>query len=114
MFYWSNDLQCARNYQSERGGAGLLDEGDRPCNYSQPGEDFDDTDPLYGSQVHLRRPLTEAEVARLEQIESSFDIDGDFPAKGKAWDIEGGWHSYWLNFDYFSAVARAYLESLPD
>ena len=107
MKFWSNDLQCFRQYKSERGEAGLLDEHERVCNYSAPGEEFDDNEYLYGSQVHLTRVLTGLELIRLREIESSFDMDGDWPQDGEPWDKEE--HTCWLNFDYFSAAARAYI-----
>lgn len=112
MNIWSNDIQCARDYMSTRGGAGLLDEHEQPYNWSTSGENFDDVVPLYGSQVHLTRVLTGRELIRLREIESQFDMDGDWPQDGEPWDKE--MHTCWLNFDYFSAAARAYLESLPD
>lgn len=105
-------MQCFRKYQSEHGEARLLDEFERPTNYSSPGEELDDHVPMYGSQVHLTRVLTGLELIRLREIESQFDMDGDWPQDCEPWDAE--MHTCWLNFDFFSAAARAYLESLPD
>ena len=113
MKFWSNDLLCARTYDQQKdGSAGPLKEGEFPCNFSRPGEEFDDYLYLYSSQVHLTRDLTGLELIRLREIESQFDLDGDWPQDGEPWDAE--MHTYWINFDFFSAAARAYLESLPD
>lgn len=82
----------------------------RPYNMSEPGECFDDSLMLYSNQVHLRRPLSDDEFWKLRDIESMFDMDGDLPDDDEAWDDDE--HRAWLNFDYFSNAARAYLESL--
>lgn len=110
MKIWSNDLQCFRAYQGAE--AGLLDEMDRPYNWSEPGEELDDMEPIYSSQVHIERPLSAAEWEALEKIEPRYDWDGDFPDDMNDWNPEE--HRMWINFDYFSLAARRYLESLPD
>jgi hypothetical protein len=112
MKFWSNDIQCFREYQNLRGHVEPLDECDRPYNMSRAGEDFDDTIPIYGAQVHLTRPLSDQEFFILRSIESMFDYDGNFPEEGQEWNSEE--HQCWLNFDYFSQAARDYLESIPD
>lgn len=111
MEIWSNDLQCFRAYSLEKDGAlPAFGESELPYNLSNPGEEFDDSIPLYGSQVHLARMLSDAEIGKLRAIESMFDQDGDWPEEGEAWDAEE--HRCWLNFDYFSDAARNYLISL--
>jgi len=83
-----------------------------PCNFGTlDGQEYDDCScDLYGAQVHLKRPLSDSEFWALRDIESMFDMDGDFPDEGEDWDDEE--HRCWLNFDFFSDAARAYLNAL--
>ena len=83
-----------------------------PFNISGEGEEFDDIELIYSNQVHLTRMLSDEELKGLMKIESGFNLDGNLPDELKDWDEAE--HNAWINFDFFSNAARAYLESLPE
>jgi hypothetical protein len=68
---------------------------------------FEIIDPeVIGSQIHINRPLNEAEEAKLMSIDSDWQEDGDF-----LHDAKSPYFRAWINAGPNPAI-KAYLESL--